>query len=76
MLRIIETTIDENGKVRLNEPIRVSRRSRALLMIFDVPVVDEVTLMSEPALADWNRPEEDAAWVHLTGLPAMDEEDS
>lgn len=22
-------------------------------------------LMSEPALADWNRDEEDAAWAHL-----------
>jgi len=26
----------------------------------------ETALLSEPALAeDWNRPEEDAAWVHL-----------
>ena len=24
-------------------------------------------LLSEPALADWNRPEEDAAWAHLQG---------
>ena len=22
-------------------------------------------LLAEPALADWNRPEEDAAWAHL-----------
>lgn len=29
---------------------------------------DELTpLLSEPALADWNRPEEDAAWSHLQG---------
>ena len=28
--------------------------------------IDEITLLSEPALAeDWNRPEEDVAWSHL-----------
>jgi hypothetical protein len=65
MLRTIEATIDENGEVRLNEPVKVSRPSRALLTILDAPVIDEVTLLSEPALADWNRPEEDEAWAYL-----------
>ncbi len=28
--------------------------------------IDEITLLSEPVLAeDWNHPEEDAAWSHL-----------
>jgi len=28
--------------------------------------IDEITLLSEPALAeDWNHPEEDVAWSHL-----------
>jgi hypothetical protein len=32
--------------------------------------IDEVTLLSEAALAeDWNRPEEDAAWSHLQRAP-------
>jgi hypothetical protein len=26
-------------------------------------------LLSEPALADWNREEEDAAWAHLQSRP-------
>lgn len=65
MLRTVEAIIDANGEVRLSEPVRVSRPSRALLTILDLPVVDEVTLLSEPALADWNRPEEDQAWAYL-----------
>jgi hypothetical protein len=65
MLRTVEAIIDANGEVRLSEPVQVSRRSRALLTILDAPVVDDVTLMSEPALADWNRPEEDEAWAYL-----------
>jgi hypothetical protein len=45
------------------------RRTLALVTILDEahPVVSaETALLSEPALAaDWNRPEEDAAWSHL-----------
>ena len=26
---------------------------------------NDTALLSEPSLADWNRPEEDAAWAHL-----------
>lgn len=65
MLRTVEATIDENGNVTLSEPVKVAKASRALLTILDAPVVDEVTLLSEPALADWNRPEEDEAWAYL-----------
>jgi hypothetical protein len=39
---------------------------RALVIIFDEPSVsDESAILSEEALKDWNRPEEDAAWSHL-----------
>jgi hypothetical protein len=65
MLRTVEAIIEPNGEVRLSEPVQVSRSSRALLTILDVPFVDDVTLLSEPALADWNRPEEDDAWAYL-----------
>jgi hypothetical protein len=65
MLRTIEATIDRNGKVKLNERIKIRRKAKALVTILDQPEVDDVTLLSEPALADWNRPEEDAAWAHL-----------
>ena len=65
MLRTVEATIDKNGKVKLRERVKVRRKSKALLTILDVAAVDEVTLLSEKALEDWNRPEEDKAWAHL-----------
>jgi hypothetical protein len=65
MLRTVEATIDKNGKVSLSEPVTLKKKSRALLTILDAPVVDDVTLLSEAALSDWNRPEEDEAWAYL-----------
>jgi hypothetical protein len=65
MLRTIEATIDKNGNVKLKERIKIRRKSRALLTILDTAAVDDVTLLSEKALEDWNRPEEDKAWAHL-----------
>lgn len=65
MLRAVEATIDENGKVHPTEPVKVARRSRALLTILGAPVVEEVTLLSEAALQEWNSAEEDAAWEYL-----------
>jgi hypothetical protein len=71
MLRTVDAMIDEEGKVTLAEPVTISHKSRALLTILDAPVVDEVTLLSEPALSDWNRAEEDEAWKHLAELPDL-----
>lgn len=71
MLRTVEATIDENGNVRLREPVKLARQSRALLTILETPVVDEVTLLSEAALQDWNTPEEDAAWEYLRSEPSL-----
>ena len=69
MLQTIEAVIDEQGNVRLLEPIQLPTARRALVTILEYePSVDlpETALLSEPALAeDWNRPEEDAAWSHL-----------
>ena len=69
MLQTIEAVIDEQGNVRLLEPIHLPTARRALVTILEYePFVDlpETALLSEPALAeDWNRPEEDAAWSHL-----------
>ena len=39
---------------------------RAPVTVLDEPA-ELTALLSEPALADWNRPEEDAAWQHLQG---------
>jgi hypothetical protein len=69
MIKTIEAIIDEQGNVRLLEPVRLSSTRRAVVMILeDTPSVsaNETALLSESALGkDWNRPEEDAAWSYL-----------
>jgi len=69
MLQTVEAMIDETGNVRLLEPLHLSSAHRALVTILveTLPGAGpETALLSEPALAaDWNRPEEDAAWSHL-----------
>ena len=66
MIRTIEAEIDENGNVRLLESIAPGASRRALVVILDEPGAGrETALLSEAALSDWNRPEEDEAWSHL-----------
>ena len=66
MPRSFEATIGPDGGIHLNEPIRVDRPCRAIVIILDEPLASETALLSENALAeDWNRPEEDEAWSHL-----------
>ena len=71
MIRTVEAVVDEQGHVRLTEPVRLARSQRALVTILDedpAPEVDESARLSELALAeDWGRPEEDEAWSHLQG---------
>lgn len=68
MNRTLEAVIDEHGNVQLLESIRLAGSKRALVTILDDDSegsVPETTLLSERALADWNRPEEDEAWAYL-----------
>lgn len=67
MLQTVEATIDEQGNVRLLEPVQLPKARRAFVMILtDELDIPETALLSEAVLAeDWNRPEEDAAWSHL-----------
>jgi hypothetical protein len=69
MIQTVEAVIDEQGIIRLLEPVQVARSQRALVTILDeepAPESHETALLSEGALAeDWNRPEEDAAWSYL-----------
>ena len=69
MIRTVEAIIDEQGNVRLLEAVQLPAARRALVTILEEepPVeVHETALLAEAALAaDWNRPEEDAAWSHL-----------
>lgn len=67
MIQTVEAVIEPNGTVRLLQPLRVDEPRRALLTVLPTHLLtDEVTLFSEPALADWNRPEEDEAWSYLS----------
>jgi len=68
MKQTVEAIIDEQGHVRLAEPVKLKGLHRALVTIPDeAPVeIDEATQLAETALAeDWLKPEEDEAWTHL-----------
>jgi len=66
MTRTIEAVIDRDGKIRLLESVPPGTSRRAVVIILDEPSVsDESAILSEEALQDWNRPEEEAAWSHL-----------
>jgi hypothetical protein len=64
-----EATIDEDGNVRIGEPVRLSTARRALVVVLDEDPIQgssETAFLSEKSLAgDWNRPEEDEAWSYL-----------
>jgi hypothetical protein len=61
----IEAEVDEEGKIRPKEPVSLAPGSRLLITILE-PEGADTALLSEAALAaDWQRPEEDAAWSHL-----------
>lgn len=67
VLRSIEVTVEKDGTVRLPKKMKLTARRRAILTIFDEPLLTaETALLSEVALAqDWDRPEEDKAWAYL-----------
>lgn len=69
MIRTFEAVVDEHGNVHLLDSIHLPAARRALVTILeDEPAAHphETALLSEAALAeDWERPEEDAAWLHF-----------
>jgi len=67
MIRTIEAIVDEQGTVRLLEAVTLPHECRALVTILEeLPShAHETALLSEAALQDWSRPEEEAAWSHL-----------
>jgi hypothetical protein len=66
---------DQNGKLRILEPVKLPKSRQVIITILDDEPADEIinlTVLSEPALArDWERPEEDEAWSHLAQLPSL-----
>ncbi len=72
MIRTVEAVVDPSGNVRLLEDVQLPGPRRALVTILDdAPRSDEPAPLSETALADWSRPEEDTAWSHLQLRPAV-----
>jgi predicted DNA-binding antitoxin AbrB/MazE fold protein len=64
MRTTIEAEVDEQGNIRPKQPIDLPPGSRVLIRSLSRGA--ETALLSESALAaDWNRPEEDAAWAGL-----------
>ena len=65
MGRTIEAEVDPQGNIRPKESVNLPPGSRLLITVIE-PELADTALLSEPALAaDWNRPEEDAAWSDL-----------
>ena len=75
MLQAIEAVTDRNGMLRILSPVKLPRLRRVIITILDDEASDETSnlaLLSEAALAkDWERPEEDEAWLHLAQLPSL-----
>lgn len=67
MIQTVEAVMDPSGAIRLREPVTVTKPTRVLVTLLpENPVENETAFLSEVSLgADWNRPEEDAAWEHL-----------
>ena len=75
MPQTIEAVIDEKGRLRFLEPIKLPKLRRVIITILnEEPPEDSfnLVLLSEAVLArDWLRPEEDEAWSHLAQLPSL-----
>ena len=67
MIQTVEAVVDARGQVRLLGTIQVATPRPALVTVLEEPaaVPGEAALLAEPALSDWDRPGEDAAWAHL-----------
>ena len=70
MLKTIPATVSPDGTVVLSEAIELEGLVAAVVTIaFETEDADEdePALLSEAALEDWNRKEEDEAWSYLQG---------
>ena len=74
MIRTVEAVINDQGAVFLQEAISLPTTYRALVTILEEELPSgEPALLSEVVLAeDWNRPEEDEAWLHLQSVAFHD----
>lgn len=84
MLRTVQGIIDKEGKLQVVDDVQLPKSRRVLITILDEIAPDGLAdtaadeealnpaLLSESALArDWERPEEEEAWSHLSRLPSL-----
>jgi len=73
MHRTVEAIVEADGTIRLLEPFEREAGPYRVLVTFLEAGPDEggalAPLLSEGALSDWAREEEDAAWSHLQPEP-------
>ncbi|MGL6096863.1 MAG: hypothetical protein ACRC7O_13835 [Fimbriiglobus sp.] len=67
MIQTVEAIVDADGRVRLLGTVQITGSRRAFVTVLEEPssAAGDTALLAEPALSDWLRPEEDAAWAHL-----------
>jgi hypothetical protein len=66
VLTTIEAEVDEKGNIRPRKPVVLPPGSRVLVTVLSSEEA-ETARLSEAALgSDWQRPEEDVAWSHLS----------
>ncbi len=66
MIQSLEAIIEIDGRILLGEDIKLDKPHRAIVTILEETPVEEVSLLSEHALAeDWLNADEEAAWAHL-----------
>ena len=60
-------TISEDGELVVKLPDKLPPGKHRVVVVVDtvLEAVGETALLSEAALSDWNRSEEDEAWQHL-----------
>lgn len=66
-LKSIPATVSPDGAVILSEPVQLVGPAMAMVTIIfeEEGEALESALLSEEALSDWSRPEEDKAWEYL-----------
>jgi hypothetical protein len=61
----IEAEVDEQGNIRPREKVALPPGSRLLITVLEPEALDTALLSESSLAADWDRPEEDAAWANL-----------
>jgi len=68
MLSSIEAIVEKDGRIRPLEYVPVREGTHAIVTFLTEPeesALNDTAFLSESALSDWNRPEEDEAWAYL-----------